>query len=192
LTLIVGIIAHVHNEEVVAAATKAPPGEVCTPRARMRLSYFLRSWLQTALLRLVRRGISRFPGNELPYMPGFFDHAGPSRRSRSCARSCCLPFSQRRRHPGYQSLQGSMAGLCAPLPTLRRRPHGRLRTAWGRSGSLLRHRVGLTPTTRCRSPGALPKIVNTTDLSIYSSCGWVRTPWDIYRGFWSSDSFYAR
>jgi hypothetical protein len=52
-----------------------------------------------------------------------------------------------------------MAGLCAPLPTLRRRPYGRPRTARGRCGSLLRHRVGLAPTTRCRSPGALRKIL---------------------------------
>ena len=55
-----------------------------------------------------------------------------------------------------------MAGLCAPLPTLRRRPYGRPRTARGRCGSLLRHRVGLAPTTRCRSPGALRKILDTT------------------------------
>ena len=33
--------------------------------------------------------------------------------------------------------RGSMPGLCAPLPTLRRRPYGRLRTARGRCGSLL-------------------------------------------------------
>ena len=89
----------------------------------------------------------------------FFDHAGPSGRSRSRARPCRLPLSQRRRHPGYESLRGSMAGLCAPLPTLRCRPHGQPRTARGRCGSLLRHRVGLAPTTRCRSPGALRKIL---------------------------------
>src|SRR6266403_1616032 len=50
-----------------------------------------------------------------------------------------------------------MAGLCAPLPTLRRRPCGRLRTARGRCGSLLLHRKGLAPSTPCRSPGALRK-----------------------------------
>src|SRR5258708_7710374 len=48
-----------------------------------------------------------------------------------------------------------MAGLCAPLPTLRRRPCGHLRTAQGRCGSLLLHRKGLAPSTPCRSPGAL-------------------------------------
>ena len=32
--------------------------------------------------------------------------------------------------------RGSMAGLCDPLPTLRRHPHGSLRTARGRCGLL--------------------------------------------------------
>src|ERR1700716_998840 len=50
-----------------------------------------------------------------------------------------------------------MAGLCTPLPTLRRRPCGRLRTARGQCGSLLLHRKGLPPSTPCRSPGALRK-----------------------------------
>src|SRR6185436_19813096 len=48
-----------------------------------------------------------------------------------------------------------MAGLHAPLPTLRRHPRGRRRTARGRCGSLLLHRSGLAPPTPCRSPGAL-------------------------------------
>src|SRR3954451_2463899 len=48
-----------------------------------------------------------------------------------------------------------MAGLRAPLPTLRRRPRGRRRTARGRCGSLLLHRSGLAPPTPCRSPGAV-------------------------------------
>src|SRR5207244_11368535 len=48
-----------------------------------------------------------------------------------------------------------MAGLCPPLPTLRRRPYGRQRTARGRCGSLLLPRSGLAPPTPCRSPGAL-------------------------------------
>src|ERR1700722_6576365 len=47
-----------------------------------------------------------------------------------------------------------MAGLCPPLPTLRLRPRERIRTAWGRCGSLLLHRIGLAPITPCRSPGA--------------------------------------
>src|SRR5216684_3575375 len=48
-----------------------------------------------------------------------------------------------------------MAGLYAPLPTLRSHPRGRLRTDRGRRGLLLLHRSGLSPHTPCRSPGAL-------------------------------------
>ena len=55
-----------------------------------------------------------------------------------------------------------MAGLYAPLPTLRRRPRGRLRTARGRCGSLLLHRSGLPPHTPCRSPGALTRVAART------------------------------
>src|SRR5262249_57172914 len=84
----------------------------------------------------------------------FFDHAGSTRRSRWRARSCCLPHSKQRRHPDL-GFRGSMAGLCPPLPTLRRRPRGRQRTARGRCRSLLLHRSGLAPPTPCRSPGAL-------------------------------------
>jgi hypothetical protein len=51
-----------------------------------------------------------------------------------------------------------MAGLYAPLPTLRRRPRGRLRTDRGRCGSLLLHRSGLSPHTPCQSPGALTHV----------------------------------
>src|SRR5580692_11030592 len=43
-----------------------------------------------------------------------------------------------------------MAGLCAPLATLRLPPHEGKRTAWGRCGSLLPHRSGLSPPTPCR------------------------------------------
>src|SRR5258706_12477043 len=51
-----------------------------------------------------------------------------------------------------------MAGLYAPLPTLRRRPRGRLRTDRGRRGLLLPHRSGLSPHTPCQSPGALTHV----------------------------------
>src|ERR1700681_4356086 len=51
-----------------------------------------------------------------------------------------------------------MAGLYAPLPTLRRRPRGRLRTDRGRRGLLLLHRSGLSPHTPCQSPGALTHV----------------------------------
>lgn len=56
--------------------------------------------------------------------------------------------------PGKTFFRGSMAGLCTPLPTLRRHPRGGLRTARGRCGSLFLHRNGLSPSTPCRSPGA--------------------------------------
>src|SRR5690242_19563984 len=49
-----------------------------------------------------------------------------------------------------------MAGLHGPLPTLRPWPRGPTRTARGRRGSLLLRRIGLSPTTPGRSPGALP------------------------------------
>src|SRR5215471_12821169 len=55
-----------------------------------------------------------------------------------------------------------MAGLHAPLPTLRSRPRGRPRTAWGRCGLLLLHRSGLSPHTPCRSPGALTRVAACT------------------------------
>src|SRR6201984_377685 len=55
-----------------------------------------------------------------------------------------------------------MAGLYAPLPTLRRRPRGRLRTDRERCGSLLLHRSGLSPHTPCQSPGALTRVAACT------------------------------
>src|SRR5271168_5092038 len=55
-----------------------------------------------------------------------------------------------------------MAGLYAPLPTLRRRPRGGLRTDRGRRGLLLLHRSGLSPHTPCRSPGALTRVAACT------------------------------
>src|SRR4030088_1133704 len=55
-----------------------------------------------------------------------------------------------------------MAGLYAPLPTLRRRPRGRLRTDRGARGLLLLHRSGLSPHTPCQSPGALTRVAACT------------------------------
>src|SRR5712691_13098729 len=55
-----------------------------------------------------------------------------------------------------------MAGLYAPLPTLRSRPRGSLRTDRGRRGLLLLHRSGLSPHTPCRSPGALTRVAACT------------------------------
>src|SRR6476661_2951846 len=71
--------------------------------------------------------------------------------------------------PRIGNFRGSMAGLCAPLSTLRRDPRGPLRMTWGRCGSLLLHRKGLSPSTPCRSPGAshmlsgLPSIADMRD-----------------------------
>ena len=83
-----------------------------------------------------------------------FDHAGSFGRSRSRVRTCCFPPCRQRQHPDKEYFRGSMAGLGAPLPTPRRRPRGRLRTARGQCGSLFLHRSGLAPPTPCRSPGA--------------------------------------
>src|ERR1700746_733081 len=55
-----------------------------------------------------------------------------------------------------------MAGLYAPLPTLRSHPRGGLRTDRGRRGLLLLHRSGLSPHTPCRSPGALTRVAACT------------------------------
>jgi hypothetical protein len=56
--------------------------------------------------------------------------------------------------PRIGIFRGSMAGLCAPLSTLRRNPRGPLRMTRGRCGSLLLHRKRLALSTPCRSPGA--------------------------------------
>ena len=84
----------------------------------------------------------------------FSDHAGASARLRWRTQTYCLPLHRQRRHPEQVFFRGSMAGLHVPLPTLRRRPRGRLRTARGRCGLLILHRNGLAPSTPCRSPGA--------------------------------------
>src|SRR5262252_1457838 len=55
-----------------------------------------------------------------------------------------------------------MAGLYAPLPTLRSHPRGGLRTDRRRRGLLLLHRSGLSPHTPCRSPGALTRVAACT------------------------------
>ena len=109
---------------------------------------------QMATLPLVRPGISRFPPKELRHMPG--SSTPPSRQTLAIARLVVLPSAfETASALGMLRFRGSMAGLCPPLPTLRRRPCERQRTAWGRCGSLVLHRIGLSPITPCRSPGAL-------------------------------------
>src|SRR5262249_29568348 len=51
------------------------------------------------------------------------------------------------------SFRGAIPRLRAPLPTSRLSPHGDLRTARGRCGSLDLHRRGLAPPAPCQSPG---------------------------------------
>ncbi len=99
-----------------------------------------------------------------------YDHAGPSGRSRYRAHPCCLPSAERRRRPGRGYFRGSMAGLCAPLSTLRRCPRGQLRMPRGRCGSLLLHRDGLAPSTPCRSPGALCFSPNSRHQAVRFRC----------------------
>jgi len=108
-----------------------------------------------AVAPVVGHETSRFPRRERPHMPGSSTTPGRPRRSRSRTRTCRLPRSETRRRPNLNLFRGSMAGLCAPLPTLRPRPHKRKRTARGRDGSLRLPRDGIAPSTPCRSPGAL-------------------------------------
>src|SRR2546427_9744886 len=82
-----------------------------------------------------------------------FDHAGSS-GARDDALGCVAFHHMHGVGTQDRTLRGSMAGLCAPLSTLRRDPRGPLRMTWGRCGSLLLHRKGLSPSTPCRSPGA--------------------------------------
>src|SRR6267378_2523620 len=65
-----------------------------------------------------------------------------------------------------------MAGLYAPLPTLRSHPRGGRRTDRGRRGLLLLHRSGLSPHTPCRSPGALTRV---------AACTLARSPYFVTR-----------
>src|SRR5262245_23271653 len=51
------------------------------------------------------------------------------------------------------SFRGAIPRLRAPLPTSRLPPHGDLRTARSRGGSLDLHRRGLPPPAPCQSPG---------------------------------------
>jgi hypothetical protein len=111
--------------------------------------------------------ISRFPNKEHPCMPG--SQTTPGRLSARITRSSVLPSgTSTPSAPGILDFRGSMAGLHAPLPTLRRHPRGCLRTAWGRCGLLALHRGGLSPPTPCRSPGAL-SVSNPTEIVGFST-----------------------
>ena len=93
------------------------------------------------------------PGQGTSAHAGVGDHVGPRMLLRERASPCCLPPEPRRRRP-KGNLRGSVAGLRIPRPTLRCRPHGRRRTAWGRYDSLGLYRQRLSLHIPCRSPGA--------------------------------------
>jgi hypothetical protein len=118
-------------------------------------------WLQHARAPARKMGIrkgetkraSRFPRKERLHMPGSLTTPG-----RPGARADAPEYVAFRHMHGVgtqnRNFRGSMAGLRAPLSTLRRGPHGQPRMTRGRCGSLLLHRKGLAPSTPCRSPGA--------------------------------------
>src|SRR5262249_36601340 len=89
---------------------------------------------QSCLLCLVRRGISRFPGNELPHMPG--SSTTPGCLGARVHAPIRVAFRLRNgvgtRDKNLYEAQWLACVL--PLPTLRRRPYGRPRTARGRCG----------------------------------------------------------
>src|SRR4051795_10074936 len=62
--------------------------------------------------------------------------------------------------PGLPARHAPLRGLAVPRPTLRPWPRGQTRTARGRRGSLLLRRIGLSPTTPGRSPGALSNLID--------------------------------
>jgi hypothetical protein len=81
------------------------------------------------------------------------DDVGSSWHSHYRTRPCCLLPLREHRHP-RGNFRRSMAGLYAPLSTLRPWPRGHERMTRGRCRSLALHRSGLAPLTSCRSPGA--------------------------------------
>ena len=70
-----------------------------------------------------------------------------------------LPSTARQcRHPGQIFCRGSIAGLCVPLSTLRRRLADAPRMTRGQHGFAISLLQGLAPFTPCRSPGALSHV----------------------------------
>jgi hypothetical protein len=97
--------------------------------------------------------ISQFLCTECTRMPRLSDRAASDDGSRERPRPCCLPLAHRCRHAASNRFRGAIPRLRAPLPTSRLPPHGDLRTARGRCGSLDLHRRGLAPPAPCQSPG---------------------------------------
>ena len=90
------------------------------------------------------------------------DHAGSAQaRAVACAR-VAFRYSHNVGTRDDRTFAAQWLALPAPLPTLRACPRGHARTAWGRCGLLALHRNGLSPSTPCRSPGALP-LANSSD-----------------------------
>ena len=97
--------------------------------------------------------LSQFPRQERACMLGVSDRAEPEEHSR-CTCASMVPSA---RPPAsalwMNSFRGAIPRLHVPLPTSRLPPHGDLRTARGRCGSLDLHRRGLSPPAPCQSPG---------------------------------------
>jgi hypothetical protein len=93
------------------------------------------------------------PGTSVP--AGVSDHAGSSGHSRWRARPGCPPHTSTASAPRGVNCRGSMAGLHAPLSTLRPAPRGARHMTRGRCGSLGLDRKRLSLSIPCRSPGAL-------------------------------------
>ena len=73
--------------------------------------------------------ISRFPRGVRARMPGSTTTPGRPDARAGASEHVAFRYTDSVGAPGFVFYRGSMAGLPVPLPTLRRRPHGRLRTA---------------------------------------------------------------
>jgi hypothetical protein len=92
---------------------------------------------------------SRFPCKERPHMPGSL--TTPGGMALAIARlPCCLPRYQARWLPDRRTFRGSVAGLCAPLSTLRPHLHRCRRMTRGQCSSLDLHCKRLALSTLCR------------------------------------------
>ena len=127
-------------------------------------------WCLTAQARASPASSATLPGADHPVLAwpvltlpvpaqGACTHAGGlrPRRAREALAITCSSVLPSTRPPAsalwMNSFRGAMARLRVPLPTSRLPPHGDLRTARGRGGSLGLPRNGLAPYTPYRSPG---------------------------------------
>ena len=105
----------------------------------------------------VKQEISRFPCKERTCMPGSQTTPGRLGTRNSAPSRFAFRLAN---GVGTQKcdFRGSMAGLHAPLSTLRDVPRGApSRMTRGQHGLLDLYRPGLSPVAPCRSPGALQK-----------------------------------